>query len=335
MAIYRGTGGSVDGITDADILLVAVSQGGTGASTASGARTNLGLGTAATTNATAYATAAQGTLADSAVQPGDLATVATTGDYDDLTNKPTLTTSLEELTDVSITSLTTNDVLQYNGTAWVNAVVSGGGGGSGSVTSVAMTVPTGLSVSGTPITSSGTLAVTYASGYSIPTTTSQTNWDTAYGWGNHASAGYLTSETYTGTVTSVAMTVPTGLSVSGTPITSSGTLAISLASGYSIPTTANQTNWNTAYGWGNHASAGYATNLDGLSDVTLTSPTSGQVLKYNGTAWINDTDSTGGGGGATYLPILNNAGSTIQISIAGGYISVTNRAGSTVSVPVY
>jgi len=267
MAIYRGTGGSVDGITDADILLVAVSQGGTGASTASGARTNLGLGTAATTNATAYATAAQGTLADSAVQPGDLATVATTGDYDDLTNKPTLTTSLEALTDVSITSVATNDVLQYNGTAWVNAVVSGGGG-SGSVTSVAMTVPTGLSVSGTPITSSGTLAVTYASGYSIPTTTKQTNWDTAYGWGNHASAGY-------------------------------------------------------------------ATNLDGLSDVTLTSPTSGQVLKYNGTAWINDTDSTGGGGGATYLPILNNAGSTIQISIAGGYISVTNRAGSTVSVPVY
>lgn len=52
--------------------------------------------------------------------------------------------------------------------------------GSGSVTSVAMTVPTGLTVSGSPITSSGTLAVTLTSGYSIPTTTSQTNWDTAY-----------------------------------------------------------------------------------------------------------------------------------------------------------
>jgi len=35
------------------------------------ARTNLGLGTAATTAATAYATAAQGTTADSATQPGD------------------------------------------------------------------------------------------------------------------------------------------------------------------------------------------------------------------------------------------------------------------------
>jgi hypothetical protein len=46
------------------------------------ARTNLGLGTAATTNATAYATAAQGVLADSATQPedlGDLALLDTVG----------------------------------------------------------------------------------------------------------------------------------------------------------------------------------------------------------------------------------------------------------------
>jgi len=48
------------------------------------------LGTAATTAATDYATAAQGTLAASATQPGDLATVATSGSYNDLTNLPTL-----------------------------------------------------------------------------------------------------------------------------------------------------------------------------------------------------------------------------------------------------
>lgn len=51
---------------------------------ASAARTNLGLGTAATTAATAYATAAQGTLAASSTQPADLATIATTGNYADL-----------------------------------------------------------------------------------------------------------------------------------------------------------------------------------------------------------------------------------------------------------
>ena len=37
-----------------------------------------------------FATSAQGTKADTAVQPGDLATVATTGSYSDLLNKPTL-----------------------------------------------------------------------------------------------------------------------------------------------------------------------------------------------------------------------------------------------------
>jgi hypothetical protein len=43
-----------------------------------------------------------------------------------------------------------------------------------------MTVPTGLTVTGSPITTSGTFAVTLTAGYSIPTTTSQTNWDSAY-----------------------------------------------------------------------------------------------------------------------------------------------------------
>jgi hypothetical protein len=52
--------------------------------------------------------------------------------------------------------------------------------GGGSVTSVAMTVPTGFAVSGSPITSAGTLAVTFASGYALPTTVKQSNWDDAY-----------------------------------------------------------------------------------------------------------------------------------------------------------
>lgn len=67
------------------------------------------------------------------------------------------------------------------------------GTGNGTVTSIAISVPTGLEVSGSPITTSGTFAITFASGYSIPTNTKQGQWDTAYGWGNHASAGYLTT----------------------------------------------------------------------------------------------------------------------------------------------
>lgn len=48
------------------------------------------LGTAAATDATAYATAAQGVKADTAVQPGSLSTVATSGSYSDLIDKPTI-----------------------------------------------------------------------------------------------------------------------------------------------------------------------------------------------------------------------------------------------------
>ncbi len=66
---------------------------------------------------------------------------------------------------------------ENNAKYWKEQAQAIAGGG---VTSVGMTVPTGLQVSGSPITSSGTLAVSLASGYSIPTTTKQTQWDSAY-----------------------------------------------------------------------------------------------------------------------------------------------------------
>ena len=40
-----------------------------------------------------------------------------------------------------------------------------------------------------------------------------------------------------------------------------------------------------------------ASSINALNDVTITSATTGQVLKYNGTVWVNDADATGGGGG--------------------------------------
>lgn len=55
-----------------------------------------GLGTAAEAATTDFATAAQGGKADTAVQPGNLATVATTGAYSDLSGKPTLGTAAAE-----------------------------------------------------------------------------------------------------------------------------------------------------------------------------------------------------------------------------------------------
>jgi hypothetical protein len=60
-------------------------------------------------------------------------------------------------------------------------------------------------------------------------------------------SGYTTNK---GTVTSVKLTLPTGLSLGTTKeITTSGTFAISLTSGYSIPTTSKQRQWDSAYNW--------------------------------------------------------------------------------------
>ena len=168
-----------------------------------------------------------------------------------------------------------------NGWAWGTT----GEGGGGTVT--AITAGTGLS--GGTITTSGTIAIssTYQ-GYI-------SHGETAYGWGNHADAGYatqqwvnqqgfltssaisdmatktwvgqqgfltssaisdmatktwvnqqgfLTSETYTGTVTSVGLSMPQGFSVSNSPVTSSGTLSVGIATGYFIPTTTQRTTWN-------------------------------------------------------------------------------------------
>lgn len=105
-------------------------------------------------------------------------------------------------------------------------------------------------------------------------------------------SGFTTNK---GTVTSVAMSVPTGLSISGSPITASGTLALSYTSGYSIPTTAKQTNWDTAYGWGNHASAGYLKTIPaatssaygGIQIGYTTSNRNYAVQLSNGKAYVN------------------------------------------------
>lgn len=76
----------------------------------------------------------------------------------------------------------------------LSGIAAGATANSGTVTSVDVSVPTGLMVSGGPITDNGVFSITYASSYSIPTNSKQGQWDQAFGWGNHASAGYaLTS----------------------------------------------------------------------------------------------------------------------------------------------
>jgi hypothetical protein len=53
--------------------------------------------------------------------------------------------------------------------------------------------------------------------------------------------------------------------------------------------------------------AGGSSTLDGLTDVTITSPTTGQVLKWDGSAWVNDADATGSGGGGVTVTEWSSA----------------------------
>jgi hypothetical protein len=86
-------------------------------------------------------------------------------------NIGTQVTTLSSLNDVVITALATGHTLVWNGTNWVNTPAGGGGGG-------AETDPIyGASPAGTI------------------TSTNITNWNSAFSWGNHATAGYLTNTT--------------------------------------------------------------------------------------------------------------------------------------------
>jgi hypothetical protein len=134
---------------------------------------------------------------------------------------------------------------------------------------------------------------------------------------------FSTSAGGSGSVTSVDLSVPTGLSVSGNPVTTSGTLAISLSAGYAIPTTAKQTEWDTAYGWGNHASAGYQA---GDADLTAIA-----ALSANGL--LRKTAGTWGMDSATYLTSYTETSTLSDVTgrgaTTGTAISITNNTSST------
>lgn len=85
------------------------------------------------------------------------------------------------------------------------------------------------------------------------------------------------------------------------------------------------------------ASASGATTLDGLSDVIITAASNGQVLKYNGSNWVNDTDATSAGSASNSFETIAVAGqssviaesSTDTLTLAAGTgISITTAAGT-------
>lgn len=203
------TGGSITGITD-----LAVADGGTGASTAPDARTNLGL-----------------------VIGTDV--LAPNGSAASLTSFPTLNQNT-----TGTASNVTGVVAVANGgtgvaTTTANFIFAGPSSGSPAaptfralttadipalsyVTSVAATVPTFLSITGSPITSSGTLAISY-SGTALPIANGGTGGTTASAAFNALSPVTTTGDLILGNGTNSATRLAIG--ANNYVLTSNGTTA--------------------------------------------------------------------------------------------------------------
>ena len=95
-----------------------------------------------------------------------------------------------------------------------------------------------------------------------------------YGYGTQFTRGSQAMSTSNGSVTSVGLSAPVGFAVTGSPVTSAGTLALGFADGYSLPTTAQQSVWDSASG-----------RLDAFRDANrvYVSPTTGSDTN-NGTS---------------------------------------------------
>ena len=147
------------------------------------------------------------------------------------------------------------------------------------------------------------------------TDTKVAQWDTAYGWGDHSTAGYLTTETSHADVL-----------VDG-DFASAGIMATDGSGSYSTVTD-NSANWNTAYGWGDHSAAGYITDitaqaLTSLSDVDAVAGAGddGKVLYYDHatTSFKWKVDASG--------LALTDFSVTTGTASAGGSLSYDNSTG--------
>ena len=221
-------------------------------------------------------------------------------------------TTLGGLNDVTTTGVSSGQVLKWNGTTWAPAADASGGGGSsltiqdeGSTLSTAATtlnfVGSGITASGTGATKTITVTGSGGSGIAL-TDLSVASEGTAAGDG---------SITYNNTNGQFTYTPPTlnGLTNSGD--VDFGSNKILYANVY--PTTGDLPSASSYHGMfahvhgtgkGYYAHAGAwvelannsQLNLDGLSDVSTSGVSSGQVLKYNGTSWAPAADASGSSG---------------------------------------
>jgi hypothetical protein len=247
----------------------------------------------------------------------------------------TLNEPLSSINNAGLGTPTTNGVTlvwNNNSRTWTYGTTS-----IGSVTSVGMSVPTGFRVSSgssQTITSSGTFALTFASGYSLPTTAKQTNWDAAYS----ASHSHDNMSVLNGITATKVSNWDTAYADHHTHANKSVLDGI---------TATKVSNWDTAYGWGNHATAGYATpssvatqmqsysyissGVIHIGDSSITPITDHQTVNgtFWGVAWSNGGTVNGdmtGVGNIDFNASGKNIGGLLYFNTTSGQLRVASNA---------
>jgi hypothetical protein len=130
--------------------------------------------------------------------------------------------------------------------------------------------------------------------------------------------GVPTARTLTINGTSYDLSADRSWSINSMVYPSAG-IAVSTGSAWGTSITDNSSNWNTAYSWGNHASAGYLTASTAASTYLTISNASSTYLSQSSanTIYLNKTDAA-----STYLS---------QSSAASIYLSISNASSTYLS----
>jgi fibronectin-binding autotransporter adhesin len=206
---------------------------------------------------------------------------------------------------------------------WI-AVSGGGGGGSGTVTSVDLTAGTGISVSGGPITTSGSITVTNTAPDQVVVLTAGTNVSIT---GTYPSFTINSTDQFVGTVTSVSVVSANGLA--GTVATDTTTPAITLSTSVSGIVKGNGAAFSAAVAGTDYVAPG-AITTSGLTVATarlLGRTTAGTGAAEEITVGSGLTLSAGTltatGGGTGTVTSVDVSGGTTGLSFSGGPVTTS------------